>query len=181
MRGGNRRADRPDAHAADAPPTAQSRPAVGDRQRAFAGVDDAAFTALIARMADRKEDCLFVAVPDVVASARRTLEVFDWWAPRLAGWKICQDGQEALPIRWERIDAVFIGGSASWKCSPAAAQIAQAAKMLRKWVRIGHVNSPGRRKHFEAPCADSADGTGIARYSHMRRAISDRDQQMELV
>jgi hypothetical protein len=150
---------------------------------AFAGFDAISFHALLARENHHREKCLFVTVPDVVASARRTLEVFSYWAQRLAGWRLalaCQDGQEDLPIPWDRIDAVFIGGSTNWKGSHAAVQIIQAAHLLGKHVHVGRVNHPTRWKHFEALGVDTIDGTGISRYSHMREAIADRDRQLEL-
>lgn len=147
---------------------------------AFSQFDPNGFLALLKREEQHRDGCLFVTVPDVVSSARRTLEVFEYWRPRLAGWKIalaCQDGQEHLPIPWDDIDAVFIGGSTTWKCSDYAAQIVKAAKAIGKWVHIGRVNHPGRWGHFEALGADSADGTGLARYTHMRKAISTRHNQ----
>lgn len=142
---------------------------------AFSRFDEKAFMALLKRESHHKENCLFVAVPDVVGSARRTLEVFERWKPRLDGWKlalVCQDGQENLPIPWDDIAAVFIGGSTNWKCGPYAAQIIKAAKALGKWVHVGRVNDPDRFEHFDQLGADSADGSGIARYTHMREAIA---------
>jgi hypothetical protein len=150
---------------------------------AFAGFEERSFMALLDRESHHRENCLFVTVPDVVGSARRTLEVFERWAPRLAGWKLalaCQDGQEHLPIPWDAIAAVFIGGSTEWKCSDVAAHIVKAAKLLGKHVHAGRVNEPGRWKHFEEIGADTADGTGIARYSHMRERIANRDMQREM-
>lgn len=150
---------------------------------AFAGFREAEFLALLEREKERRSTCLFVTAPDVVASARRTLEIFGHWRPRLDGWKValvCQDGQEDLPLPWDQIDAVFIGGSTKFKCSEAAGHIIRAAKILRKWVHAGRVNDPNRWKHFEELGADSADGTGIARYSHMRRNIEGRFNQAEL-
>jgi len=147
---------------------------------AYAGFDQPAFHGLLERESHRREHCLFVAVPDVVGSARRTLEVFDHWAPRLEGWKlalVCQDGQEHLPIPWGGIAAVFIGGGTNWKCSAAAVQIIQAAKLLGKHVHVGRVNHPARWKHFENLGVDTVDGSGIAQYSHMREAIAGRHQQ----
>lgn len=147
---------------------------------AFARFDADDFMALLKREEHHRERCLFVTAPDVVSSARRTLEVFSYWRPKLAGWKIalaCQDGQEHLPIPWSDIAAVFIGGSTSWKCSEHAAQIIKAAKALGKWAHVGRVNHPARWEHFEKLGADSADGTGIARYSHMREAIAVRHHQ----
>lgn len=146
----------------------------------YSGLDIPAFMALLAREEHHKENCLFVAAPDVVGSARRTLEVFDRWKVRLTGWKlalVCQDGQEDLPLPWDDIAAVFIGGSTNWKCSQHVEHIIRAAKALGKWVHIGRVNDPLRFKHFEELGADSCDGTGIARYTHMRKAIAGRYNQ----
>lgn len=151
---------------------------------AFSRFDADAFLSLLAREAMHQEKCLFVAVPDVVGSARRTLEVFERWKGRIIGkWKlalVCQDGQQDLPIPWDKIDAVFIGGSTNWKCSDHAVRIIKAAKLLGKWVHVGRVNHAPRWKHFEEAGADSADGTGIARYTHMREAIGRRHKQHEL-
>src|SRR5262245_14834863 len=149
---------------------------------AFAQFNRVAFDALLAREQFHRERCLFVVAPDVVGSARRTLEVFNYWQPKLMkwGWKValaCQDGQEDLPIPWGDIAAVFIGGSTKFKCSAGAAQIIQAARALEKWVHVGRVNHPERWLHFERLGADSIDGTGIARYTHMREAIADRHSQ----
>lgn len=151
------------------------------------GADNAGFKVLdvpgLFRLLKRNEahqsTCMFVAVPDIVGQAQRTLELFDHFAPQMEGWPlalVCQDGQENQPIPWGRIAAVFIGGSTSWKCGPHAAAIVKTAKILGKHVHIGRVNTPDRWQHFEALGADSADGTGIARYSHMRRAIAERGQ-----
>ena len=78
---------------------------------------------------------------------------------------------------WDAVDAVFIGGSTNWKCSIAAVQIIQAAQLLGKHVHVGRVNGPERWEHFDKLGVDSADGTGIARYSHMREAIANRHRQ----
>jgi hypothetical protein len=152
------------------------------------GIDNGAFSklhakglmSLLEREAEHKDKCLFVAVPDVVGSARRTLEVFDRWKDRMPGWPlavVCQDGQEDLPLPWDDIAAVFIGGSTTWKCSDHVVHIIKAAKALGKWAHVGRVNSPARFDHFEKVGADSCDGTGISRYTHMRTAIRDRTLQ----
>ena len=151
---------------------------------AYSGLNIPALLALLKREEHHKDRCLFVTVPDIVGSARRTLELFDRWKVRLAGWKLalaCQDGQEHLPLPWDEFDAVFIGGSTNWKCGPHAEHIVRAAKALEKWVHIGRVNHGERVSHFEKLGADSYDGTGIARYSHMREKIAARDDQKELV
>lgn len=146
----------------------------------FAGLDLPALFALLQREQHHRDRCLFVTVPDIVASAQRTLELFDHFKGKLAGWKLayaCQDGQEHVRIPWDEIAAVFIGGSTNFKCSEHVTRIIKTAKIFGKWVHVGRVNDPGRWKHFEELGADSADGTGIARYSHMREAIADRDKQ----
>lgn len=150
---------------------------------AYANFDRHAFEALLSRETGDKTKCLFVAVPDVVGSARRTLEVFAYWLPCLSGWPlalVCQDGQEHLPIPWQEIQAVFIGGSTNWKCSHHAAEIVKAAKAIGKWIHAGRINHGDRWDHFEELGADSIDGTGISRFSHMRRAIANRHQQEKL-
>lgn len=152
----------------------------------FAQAEIDAYLALLEREKHHQQNCLFVTLPDVVGSARRTIEVFERWKRReeLKGWKlalVCQDGQEHLPIPWDDIAAVFIGGSTNWKCGDHAAHIIKAAKALQIWAHVGRVNGPERWEHFEKLGADSADGTGLARYSHMRKAISRRHQQWDML
>lgn len=149
----------------------------------FAQTEIDGFLSLLEREKHHREKCLFVTVPDVVGSARRTLEVFGHWQPRLANWKLalaCQDGQEHLPIPWDGIAAVFIGGSNNFKCGDHATHIIKAAQALGKWVHVGRVNHPGRWKHFEELGVDSVDGTGLARYTHMREAIANRHDQQDI-
>ena len=145
----------------------------------FKQLDIPGLKSLLKREEHHRANCLFVAAPDIVGSAQRTLELFDLFEPVLDGWQIalvCQDGQETLPIPWARIGAVFIGGSTNWKCSGHVEAIIKTAKIFGKWVHVGRVNHPDRFAHFEALGADSCDGTGIARYSHMRHAIANRGQ-----
>lgn len=149
----------------------------------FKRLDILAFEALLKREEHHRDRCLFVAAPDIVGSAQRTLELFVLWKPRLEGWPIalvCQDGQEHLPIPWGDIAAVFIGGSTNWKCSIHVEQIVKTAKLFGKWVHAGRVNDPARFKHFEKLEVDSCDGSGIARYSHMRETIARRNSQGDI-
>jgi len=149
---------------------------------AFAGFNATGFRNLLDRRKGNRDDCLFVAAPDVVGSARRTLECFDHWYPQLSGWPIAlvaQDGQEDLPIPWKLINAVFIGGSTGWKCGPHAAAVIKAAQAIGKWVHVGRVNTPDRFEYFHGLGADSIDGTGISRYSHMRRGLVDTRPRLE--
>lgn len=148
---------------------------------AFSKFDPKGFRSLLEREKDRIDLCRFVAVPDVVGSARRTLEVFKGWREELhnrLGWPlalVCQDGQEDQSIPWNDIDAIFIGGSTEWKLSGHARDCVKAAKALGKWVHIGRVNTPERFEYFQQLGADSIDGSGIARYSHMRENIRERN------
>lgn len=149
----------------------------------FSGGDIPALLSLLGREDHHKEKCLFVTAPDVVGSARRTLEVFQHWAPRLAGWSVAlvaQDGQEDLPLPWDQVDAVFIGGSTAWKCGPHAEHIIRAAKALKKHVHAGRVNTPARFEHFERLGVDTCDGTGIGLRTHMRLAIANRKERKDL-
>lgn len=150
---------------------------------AFSSFDAKSFLTLLKREEHRKDLCRFVAVPDVVGSARRTLEVFDYWQPRLKGWPlalVAQDGQEHLPIDWYKLTAVFIGGTTEWKMGPHAKAIVRAGKAMGKWVHAGRVNTPGRFEYFDDLGADSLDGTGLSRYSWMRKAIYEKSQRPEL-
>lgn len=142
----------------------------------FSRFDSAAFESLLERERPRRQLCRWVTCPDVVGSARRTLECFDAWADRLMddGWPlalVAQDGIETLDIPWARISAIFIGGSTEWKLSKHAADVVRAGKICGKWVHAGRVNSPGRFEYFEALGADSIDGTGLSRYTWMRERI----------
>lgn len=150
---------------------------------AFAGFNRAAFESLLEREYSRRKQCLFVALPDVVADARRTLELFEYFAPRCMRWPVAlvaQDGQENLPIPWKHLQAVFIGGSTNWKMSHHAVAIIRCAKAMGIWVHAGRVNTPGRFEYFENLGADSIDGTGISRYSWMRERIYKSQSQPNL-
>ena len=150
---------------------------------AFARFESKGFLTMLAKHEPRKDLCRFVAAPDVVGSAIRTLECCDHWLPKLAGWPValvCQDGQERMAIPWEKIAAVFIGGSTAWKMSPHAAAIVKASKVIGKWCHIGRINTPGRFEYFEELGADSCDGTGLAQYQHMRSKIFQHHRQPTL-
>lgn len=149
---------------------------------AYSSFDEKAFFALLKREEHHKENALFVCAPDVVGSAVRTLELFDHYRPMLAGWRaalVAQDGQESHRIPWPEIDAIFIGGSTSWKLSAHAEQICRVGKQLGKWVHIGRVNTPQRFKWAEQ-FADSLDGTGLSRYSWMRENIARPQMQEQM-
>ena len=153
---------------------------------AFSHFQVQSFLALLAREYHARHLCRFVAVPDVVGSARRTCEVFDhWWARKeLQGWPlafVAQDGQEDLPIPWALCEAVFIGGSTAWKCSSHTVAILKAAQALGKWTHVGRVNSPLRWEWAIELGINSIDGTGLARFSHMRESIRSLEMTPRLL
>lgn len=144
---------------------------------AFSNFDKSAFDSLLAREFANRSLCKFVAAPDIVGDARRTLECFDLWFPKLHYWPVAlviQDGQEDLPIPWNKLAAVFIGGSTEFKLSAAARAIIKTAQVFEKWVHVGRVNTPERFLYFEKLGVDSCDGSGISRFSAMREAIKNR-------
>ena len=114
--------------------------------------------------------CLFVSCPDVVADARATLRLFEQWRPALQYlWAtvneddvdpgrpvhqpialVAQDGQERLPVPWEHLQALFVGGSTQWKLGPHAAALIREAKRRDKWVHVGRVNTLRRIAWFKA-------------------------------
>jgi hypothetical protein len=138
---------------------------------AYSGFEASDFKSLLARQDGTQDRCRFVVVPDVVGSARRTLEVFHHWKTELRGWRralAIQNGQESLPIPWNEIAAVFIAGDDEFKDGPHAKQVIRAAQAMNKWVHVGRVNGAERVKWCVEMGVDSIDGSGISMYSHMR-------------
>ena len=151
---------------------------------AFARFSPVAFRSLLEREAAFKDLCRFVVVPDVVGSARRTLEVFEYWRDELAGWPLAlaaQDGIENIAIPWNQLAAIFIGGSTDFKLGESARAVIRAAAATGKWIHVGRVNSPCRFEYFESLGVDSIDGTGLSRYSHMRERIYRDSIQPDLL
>jgi len=141
---------------------------------AFTSCDVPAFRTFVSRLVPVRQQCLWLAVPDVVGSARRTLEVFDALAFEFHGWPLAlvvQEGQGELPIPWDRIAAVFIGGGDGWKTDERVRHIIKAAQLLGKHTHAGRVNTPERFAYFDSLGVDTCDGTGVSRYDHMIQAI----------
>src|SRR5207237_803196 len=70
--------------------------------------------------------CAFAAAPDVVADGAATLARSLPMLERIRalGYPaalVAQDGLEDLAVPWRDMDAMFIGGTTSWKLGPAAA------------------------------------------------------------
>jgi hypothetical protein len=121
---------------------------------------------------------VFVCLPDVVADAARTLELFEYFKLRtneLPRALVLQDGIERVRIPWDDIDAVFVGGTDRFKYSAEAINAARTAKMLGRWVHVGRVNTAGRVRNWLG-LADSVGGSGTRSIRpHARgRAVTDR-------
>lgn len=132
--------------------------------------DRDAFLRILKREKPNRARCLYVALPDVVGSARRTLEAFYFWCDELNGWPlalVCQDGIEDLPIPWRRLAAVFIGGSTEWKLSKAAKDVIKAAKLMGVHTHVGRINTVERWHAFESLRVDTCDGSGVSRFDWM--------------
>lgn len=134
----------------------------------FQGLDEARYRRLLARITGRP-GCWWVAVPDVVADARATLERFEQWAPEAAATGhplalVGQDGAEDLLLPWERMGCLFIGGSDAWKLSAAARDLVAEAKMRGLHTHMGRVNSRERMLTAFGWACDSVDGTGLSKW-----------------
>ncbi len=115
----------------------------------------------------------FVCLPDIVCDAARTLDLFTAFERRTAGLPralVLQDGISNHRIEWDKLTAVFVGGSDSFKISPEAINACKTAKMLGKWVHVGRVNTIERVSNWIG-LADSIDGSGISKYDHMLEAV----------
>ena len=74
---------------------------------------------------------------------------------------VAQDGATPETAPWDRMDALFVGGSTEWKLSSGAVAMMREAKARGVWVHVGRVNSLKRLRWAQAHGADSADGTYI--------------------
>ncbi len=121
---------------------------------------------------------VFVCLPDVVADARATMDLFDDWKLEVAGRGlpvalVAQDGLETMGVPWDELDAIFIGGSTAWKLGYHAASLAAKAKTLGKYVHMGRVNSFKRFRHAYRIGCTSVDGSQFSWFpnTHIPRAV----------
>ncbi len=120
----------------------------------------------LARLTPWRTSCLFAVAPDVVADAGATLARSLPWLARIRALGfpvafVAQDGQECLPVPWDQIDCLFIGGSTTWKLSEHAARLIAEAKRRGKHTHMGRCNSLIRLRAAQSMGCDSADGTMI--------------------
>jgi hypothetical protein len=139
---------------------------------AYAGFDAGAFMRMLERFHGRK-GCRFVAAPDFVADAHRTLSQWPFWSGviRGAGFVpalVLQDGMLASEVPWPELGAVFVGGTTEWKLGPQARELMAYAKARGLWVHVGRVNTQERIHLMSRQGADSIDGTGFSMFSEIR-------------
>lgn len=146
----------------------------------FGGFDERAFLAMLAQIAAVERDRLragspvvtrplWVVVPDVVADAAATLDLWRCWHHQVRAYGlpaafVAQDGAESLRVPWERMACLFVGGSTEYKESDAAAWLIRQAKMHGKLVHVGRVNTERRVRLFDGLGLDSIDGTQFSRF-----------------
>lgn len=105
--------------------------------------------------------CLFAVVPDVVADATATDELWARWAPVVRGHGyhaayVLQNGCEDIP---EDAEAVFTGGDTPWKLGESARQLVAVARSRGLWCHMGRVNSLRRLRLAAQDGYHSVDGT----------------------
>jgi hypothetical protein len=128
---------------------------------------DEKYLAWLARHASHTPRCAFATAPDVVGDAAATLTRSTPMLARIrdAGYPVAlvaQDGLEHLPIPWNDIDAIFLGGSTKWKLGSATAVLAAEARARGLTVHMGRVNSQRRVRYAASIGCHSADGTFLA-------------------
>lgn len=117
--------------------------------------------------AEQRGRCLFACSLDVPRDWPNTLAR---GLPRLReiralGYPVAlvlQDGATPDQIPWDGIDAVFVGGSTSWKLSPVADALVAEANRRGKHAHSGRVNSLRRLRAVAMQGCGSADGTFLA-------------------
>jgi hypothetical protein len=141
----------------------------------YSGAEMDAFLSLLERQRPHREQCIFVSVPDVPFSARRTREVFNYWYPKLCVWPLAyvsQNGQEDIDIPWPLVSAVFIGGDDAHKDGREGECVARAAMAMGKHVHWGRVNNAKRVRNILRICRDypklTCDGSGMSQYREQR-------------
>ena len=119
-----------------------------------------------------KPCCRFVACPDVVGDATVTRTRFDFWEPMIhsLGFPVALVAQDGLTVKdtpWMRLDALFIGGTTTFKLGHTARVLAAYAKARGKWLHMGRVNSRQRLHYAERIGCDSVDGTCFSRWGNV--------------
>lgn len=134
----------------------------------FQGLDATAFRKMLNAIWGLP-GCLFVAAPDVVGDWQQTRERFEEWYDELNACLqpvayVLQDGQPSAEVPWQRIAAVFVGGSTEFKLSAEAELLVREARTRGLYVHMGRVNSRKRFDYARQIGCDSVDGTSFSRW-----------------
>ena len=135
----------------------------------FVGFKEDKFLRLLNKI-DNKDNCKFVAAPDVVADYQATLDNFNIWSCVISNMNyplaiVLQDGATIKNTPWQDIQAVFVGGSTDWKLGEEARHLIHYAKNNNLWVHVGRVNSIKRLRYCKENNVDSVDGLAFAKYN----------------
>jgi hypothetical protein len=158
--------------------------------------DEQGWWDFLVKNSDKAHKAAFATAPDVVHwvqypngkkgpmgdAAATLIESARWYDKiRELGYPVAlvaQDGLDPADVPWDKIDAIFIGGSDDYKVGtappgrvralkldgtplgiPGSIGVIQEAKRRGKWVHIGRVNSQARYRFARMVGADSVDGT----------------------
>tara|TARA_Y100000004_G_scaffold70435_2_gene79175 strand:+ start:1075 stop:1683 length:609 start_codon:yes stop_codon:yes gene_type:complete len=140
---------------------------------AYSGFQERKFLSLVDECVEDPY-CMWINLPDVFGSARATTALFHEYCfyPGLNVQNRCytvQDGITPEMIPWQYITAVFIGGTTKFKMGKIARAVARGAMKRKKWVHVGRINTPRRIDSWYND-ADSFDGSGVSKYTHMFNA-----------
>lgn len=117
-----------------------------------------------------KERIKFIAAPDVPFNSQETLKDYFNWYPliknilNLPVALVTQDGMTFDNLEWDKIDAIFVGGSTEWKLGIESQKIIKKAQELKKWVHVGRVNTPDRFNLCRFLQVNSIDGTSFSMF-----------------
>lgn len=123
--------------------------------------------------------CLFVTAPDVYQDGIKTAANFDRYAPWLEKRHlpialVLQDGMEHrlkwLRHVWDRIAAVFVGGSDEFKLGPVGAHLVDEALERGKYVHWGRVSSRMRVRYIIHVGGHSFDSSTFSIYIKLKTA-----------
>lgn len=144
---------------------------------AFTGFDHQRFIEWLEVMNGYRHTCLFVAAPDTVGDAKVTLDAFENWQNIITNYElpvayVAQDGSENFEIP-AGAEALFVGGTTSWKESEAAISVIKRAQTMGLHVHIGRVNWRKRYRKFrilEGSDQFTCDGTRT-RYEGVEKTL----------
>lgn len=141
---------------------------------AFAGFEPDRYIRMLEYLRD-VPGAQWVTAPDVVADAEQTLLAFEQWEPVLRinygrpVALVAQDGLAEEDVPWDKIHALFVGGTTEYKLGAEARALVELAKERGKWVHVGRVGTGKRIRYCQAIGADSIDGGVFS--SHPRQAF----------